>query len=165
MPIHIKTFSGGSFSKGKLRGAGAIYTSDDSGNGTIKIGNFVNGLLHDSDGQLIEYTNTSFTKYQGNFVNDQLDGEITVTEYKDSSEESEEEKKVNGVGTSGQHGRKWLHKSETVNEIVATRKVKQYSSGVDSGTTSTESHAVVLCLEKTKFNNRFILTDFCVEEP
>jgi hypothetical protein len=85
MVVHIKTEDNGIIKNGRLIGRGEKIITDDLGNGTILKGNFNNGVLNDTLGIKINYTENSFTKKIGNFENGNENGNIQIYTYEDNS--------------------------------------------------------------------------------
>ena len=78
MTIYVKVVENGSFTGGFAHGKCEYF---DTSNCTILKGQFVRSKLMGDNNIRIEYTDTTFKAYMGQFVNNQPDGNIMVYEF------------------------------------------------------------------------------------
>jgi len=79
MPIHVKVINNeGSFNGVMINGHCNYYNTTDN---IIMKGNFEMNKLAGTNNILIEFTDTSFIYYYGEFINNRPDGSIIVYEY------------------------------------------------------------------------------------
>jgi hypothetical protein len=164
MPIHIKA-DGGYVRSGLLYGTGEIYNSDNIGNGTIHKGNFVKSRLNDADGTMITYSNTEITLYKGVFVNNQMDGQITIITYTNTLPEEEDEKEVEGNCLCHTQNRRFIYLSNNQTPMIAKKKVVLYNNGVEESVISEEVDiTITLNVSQFDFNGKKIFNNFMLNQ-
>ncbi|WP_434127680.1 hypothetical protein, partial [Enterococcus faecium] len=73
------------------------------------------GKLNDINGQYIAYSNTSFSVFNGTFIDHKLDGTIEVFIYENNDPETSQEQEEEGNGPDKDNGRRHIYNSR--NEI------------------------------------------------
>ncbi len=157
MPVHFKLL-GGSLISGHLNGMAEMYICDDDGNGEIYIGNFLKNKLNDPDGTYIVYSNTTYTSYNGTFIDNHMDGHINVITVEFLNQETEDEKKYTGNSMCGTTGRKYISNSELQLPVSGNKKIVIYSNGIRGSVLSEKDVQVTFNVMQVKLNNRNI---FC----
>lgn len=79
MPIYVKVIEGkGSFTSGFAQGYCEYF---DTNNDIVMKGYFAHSQLIGNNNTLINYTDTTFKYYFGNFINNQPDGNVLLYEF------------------------------------------------------------------------------------